>query len=198
MILGFLLLTSGGKYDNIFLHKQKGEKKVDYFEKDISKLHILKNAFYVTLVSGLTLVSTFVMTVCGFGIGKLDKLGTESMKKDAIVEIMGTDEYKSVTDQMKEEYAKELADGKITQGQYEAKIAYLSSDSFMERVLNSEKIKQYNEKLRRIKEGEENIKVVAPISAATGGALLAGAYGFSKKREQIKRRWFSEEEGRGL
>ena len=170
----------------------------DYFERDIDKMQILKHAFYVTLVSGLTLFSTFVMSVCGYGIGKLDKMGTESLKKDAIVEVMKTEEYKNVTDQMKEEYTKELAEGKITQAEYQAKVDYLSTDSFMERVMNSAKIKEYNEKIRRINEGEENIKVVAPIAASTGGILLLGAYGTHKKREQIKRRWFDEEEGKGL
>ena len=170
----------------------------EYFDKDITKMYILKNAFYVSLVAGITLVSTFVMSVCGFGIGKLDKMGTESLKKDAIVEVMGSEEYKTVTDQMKEEYAKELAEGKITQADYQAKVDYLSTDGFMERVMNSEKIKQYNEKIRRINEGEENIKVVAPVSAVSGAALLAGAYGINKKRQQVKRRWFTDEEGKGL
>ena len=170
----------------------------EYFENDIKKLCILKKALYVTLVVGITGISMFFMSLAGFGIGKLDKASTQKLKKEAIVEVMKTEEYKTITNKMKEEYAKELAEGKITQGQYQANVDYLSSESFMENVLNSEKIKSYNQKIRSIEQGEANIAKVAPISASVGGLFSLAAYGTYKKREQIKRRWFDEEEGRGL
>ena len=170
----------------------------DYFENDIKKLHILKKAFYVTLVTSITSLSLFVMSVCGFGIGKVDKWGTQRMKNEAVADVMNSEEYKTITTQMKDEYAKELAEGKITQGQYQTKVDYLSTESFLENVMNSETIKQYNAKIKSIEQGEANISKVAPISASVGGICLLGAIGTHKKREQIKKRWYDEEEARGL
>ena len=171
-----------------------------YFEHDIDKLEILKKG---KVVCGFCCAAAILLTLFfggarAYGQSKGGFPITDK-EKNEIVEVAKADEgYVSFTQQLAQQYGEELANGQITQEQYNSKIAYLEDYDFISRVVNSAKIQQINDNVYQRKQFCDNSGKYAVISGVGALATAAGYAAMSVKRKQIKDRWYSEEEGRGL
>lgn len=170
-----------------------------YFDRDIKKMQILKGVKCFTLA--LTIIGGMFTAFCTGMYGSLEGIDYPITKAQMsqLVEIAKKDEaYKKAYETLNQQYREELASGIITQQQYDAKMEALESHEFINRVVNSAKTHAINQKV------ENNRKFVdfcgkGALCGVVVTAGSAGAYIATKqKREKIKRKWFSESDGRGL
>lgn len=178
----------------------KGSKIMNrYFERDIDKLEALKNGFFVTLASTVVCaLLTVGFTTC-YAIGKTNEYPATASEKRELVEIAENDQsYQEACKNFQIGFQSELEAGKITEREYKKQMDYLENPEFINKVVNSAKTAAINEKVHKRQDNfsKYGSRIVLSGALTAGSAIACGA--IKRSRKNLKKRWYSEEEGRGL